>query len=153
MCVVLNKQFSGHLPSGVHRPSGVPTPVPSIFYSNHRITAKKIGKYQIPSYRAPPLFWRHRIPMFSKIFSASLQEKMCTYLTQSILPERPLGYIKRRKKTRYTLIEWINAALIFAELIFADWGLNLKVSWGTKFCGCLDSKHFATLIFADEQRL
>ena len=27
MCVVLDKQFSGHLPSGVHRPSGVPTPV------------------------------------------------------------------------------------------------------------------------------
>ena len=27
MCVVLDKQFSSHLPSGVHRPSGVPTPV------------------------------------------------------------------------------------------------------------------------------
>ena len=26
MCIVLNKQFSGHLPSGVHRPSGIPTP-------------------------------------------------------------------------------------------------------------------------------
>ena len=28
--------------------------IPSIFYSNHRITAKKIGKYRIPSYRTPP---------------------------------------------------------------------------------------------------
>ena len=29
--------------------------IPSIFYSNHRITAQKIGKYRIQSYRTPPV--------------------------------------------------------------------------------------------------
>ena len=46
-----------------------------------------------------------------------------------------------------TLKELINAALISA-----DRGLNLKTFCGTNFCGCLNSKHFATLIFADVQR-
>ena len=45
-----------------------------------------------------------------------------------------------------TLKELINAALIFAELIFADKGLSLKVFCGTNYCGCLDFKYFATHI-------
>ena len=51
-----------------------------------------------------------------------------------------------------TLKELINAELIFAELIFVDTGLNLKNFGGTNVCGCLNSKQFAPLIFADEQR-
>ena len=35
--------------------------IPSIFYSNHRITAQKIGKYRIPSYRTPPPIYNNFI--------------------------------------------------------------------------------------------
>ena len=51
-----------------------------------------------------------------------------------------------------TLKELNNGLLIFAEIICVDGGLNLKVFCGTNFCGCLNSKLFATLIFANEQR-
>ena len=47
MYVALDKQFSGHLPSGVQRPLGVPTPV-EIFKDEHTdIRRSKIGIVKI----------------------------------------------------------------------------------------------------------
>ena len=64
--------------------------------------------------------------------------------------------------TVVTLKELINAALIFAGLIFADiCGCvhniiiikrpKFEFFYGTNFCGCLILEHFASLIFVDEQ--
>ena len=54
---------------------------------------------------------------------------------------------KASLENRDTLKELINAAFIFADLIFANRGLNLKVFCGTNFCGCLKSKKICDINF------